>query len=403
MIKCCTGNSRMVKRNQLTVKFAVVLYCMQLFCFKGSIQAQPKDSIVVQLNKNTMLQGDTLGIEMTLQDYAKVAKTATIQLWIENIKTGRRWKFRYPLINGYVNARLRVDSSMQDGLYAFNFLLQKTFFTLTGKAVNVTKEDMFLNYVMISKNKQTIVDIATLNDDSTFSIRNLLFKDSAFIIFAKPRQKKKNDLLVNIKTILDSAFVPAAAVTKFISIGKAINELQIKMPDTAAYIFNPDDTRYKILMPEVLVKNKSTKKLQDFANENTTGSFTGTDAIILDGLSSDEIANAPDLFTYLAIKVGGLRLETDNTTGNQSFTWRNQPVDMYINEIRLDPEIPMSINPSDIAMIKIFRPGNALGAGAGAGGAIAIYTKTGQYNKATNRNYSFYITGYTGLDADWKQ
>jgi hypothetical protein len=75
---------------------------------------------------------------------------------------------------------------------------------------------------------------------------------------------------------------------------------------------------------------------------------------------------------------------------------------MYINEIRLDPEIPVFINPSDIAMIKIFRPGTALSADGGAGGSIAIYTKTSQYSKATNRNYSFFINGYTGLEAVWK-
>jgi hypothetical protein len=393
----------MFKQVSLKMKPAKLISALLFLFFTSVASAQENDSITVQLNNTAFEKGDTISFEVNLQNYAAVAKTATIQLWIENIKTGTRRKFRYPLVNGYISAKLKIDSSVQDGMYAFNFLLQKSFFTLKGKAANTIRNEKVLNYVMISKNKQTIVDFVDLSEQQSFSIRNLLFQDSAFIIFADPKQKRKsNNLLISIETPLDSAFVPVASCTRFISVGHAQNEEQQKMTDTAGYVFKKDDTKYKLVMPEVVVKTKSKKRLEDFDRENTTGSFTGQDAIILDGISSDEIANTPDLFTYLSIKVGGLRLETDNTTGNQSFTWRGQPVDMYINEIRLDPEIPVFINPSDIAMIKIFRPGTALSADAGAGGSIAIYTKTSQYSKATNRNYSFFINGYTGLEAVWK-
>ena len=361
--------------------------------------AQNTNSIIVQLNKEVFAKGDTINIEATLPNYAAIAKTATLQLWIENVKTSRRWKFRYPLINGYINAKLKIDSSMGEGTYAFNFLLQKTFFSLTGYAANAAKKDKLLNYIMISKNKEAVVDVAALNEQKSFSIRNLLFQDSAFIIFSRPKQKN-NDLQVDIKTTLDSSFVPAASVAKFIFVGDTTAPL--KKADTSGYVFNPDDTRYKIVLQEVVIKTKSNKRLEDFENENTTGSFSSADAIVLDGLSSDEIANAPDLYTYLSIKVGGLRVETDNESGNRSFTWRKQPTEIYINEISLDAETPLWINLADIAMIKIFRPGTSLTSDAGAGGAIAIYTKTGEYKQANNRNYSFYILGYTGLETIWK-
>ena len=95
-------------------------------------------------------------------------------------------------------------------------------------------------------------------------------------------------------------------------------------------------------------------------------------------------------------------MDTDNETGNRTFIWRNQPTQIYINEIRLDAETPLWINPADVAMIKVFRPGTVLMADASAGGAIAIYTKTGEYRQSNNRNYSFYILGYTGLESIWK-
>lgn len=372
---------------------------MCLLPFFNLLSAQSNDNtLAVQLNTASFNKGDTITIDATLPGYKKIAKTATLQLWIENIKTGKRWKFRYPLINGYINAKLKIDSSLEEGMYAFNFLLQKSFFSLNGHASNTTKKDKVLNYAVISKNRQSIIDITELNPNMDFSIRNLLFQDSAFIIFSKPGQKH-NDLQVNIETPLDSSFTPVTTVTKLILIG---DTTALATMDTSSYHFIAAETQYKIILPEVILKTKSNKRLKDFDDENSTGIFSGSDAVILDGLTSDEIANAPDLYLYLTKKVGGLRVETDNETGNRSFVWRGQPTEIYINEIRLDAETPLWINPADVAMIKVYRPGTVLMADASAGGAIAIYTKTGEYKQATNRSYSFYILGYTGQEAVWR-
>jgi hypothetical protein len=365
----------------------------------ASLHAQLPDSLNVSFNKTQCLAGDTINIEIAAPVTNKSARTATIQLYIEQIKTGRRWKFRYPFINGYVNVRLVVDSTMQDGIYAFNFLLHKKFFSLNGKVLNASKKDRTINYLMISKDKDAMMDTVPLNAQYGFTVKNLLFQDSAFIIFSKPK-KKTNDLQIEIQTPLDSAFTPAASFTSFITIGNAPAQMVAK--DTAGYQFKPDDLKYKIILPEVVIKSKSSRRLQEFDEENSTGMFSGQDAIILDGLTSDEMANAPDLFVYLSIKVGGLRLQTDNQTGNRYFTWRGAETDMYLNEIRLDPDVPFWINPADIAMIKIFRPGTALAADASPGGAIAIYTKTGAYRDNNSRSYSFYIQGYTAQEAAWK-
>jgi len=391
-----------MQRNRHTIRL-VLLLVYTAFCllFSYSAAAQQDSMLLVSFNKNVFARGDSIIFEATLPGYKTIAKTATLQLWIENVKTGRRWKFRYPLINGYISAKLAVDSTLADGMYAFNFLLQKTFFSLTGHAGNVAKKDQFLNYVMISRNRQTIIDVVSLDEQKNFSIRNLLFQDSAFIIFSKPN-KKNSDLLVNIEAPLDSAFTPLTTLTKFVTIGNVEEMPSLRKTDTASYSFSPDNTRYKILMPEIVIRSRSNKRLEDFDKENTSGNFSSPDAILLDGITSDEIANAPDFFTYLTIKVGGLRLETDNNTGNRYFTWRGKETDLFLNEIKLDPETPFWINPADIAMIKVFRPGTVLTGDSNGGGAIAIYTKTGEYKVSKNRNYSFYVTGYTGMEATWK-
>lgn len=391
-----------MQRNRHNIRLVLLpVYTALCLLFAHSAAAQHDSMLLVSFNKNVFVKGDSIIFEATLPGYKTIAKTATLQLWIENVKTGRRWKFRYPLINGYISAKLAVDSTLANGVYAFNFLLQKTFFSLNGHAGNVGKKDQFLNYVMISRNRQTIIDAAPLDEQKKFSIRNLLFQDSAFIIFSRPN-KKNSDLLVHIEAPLDSAFTPLSTVTKFITIGNVEEMSSIPKTDTTSYSFSPDNTRYKILMPEIVIRSRSNKRLEDFDKENTSGNFSSPDAILLDGITSDEIANAPDFFTYLTIKVGGLRLETDNNSGNRYFTWRGKETDLFLNEIKLDPETPFWINPADIAMIKIFRPGTVLTVDSNGGGAIAIYTKTGEYKVSKNRNYSFYVTGYTGMEAAWK-
>lgn len=373
------------------------LFLLLLVFAGNTTAAQSNDSITVELNKTSFVPGDSISMEISLLNYTTVARAATIQLWIENVKTGRRWKYRYPLVNGYLAATLAIDSSLPGGVYTLNFLLQKTFFKLTGTVKNRNKKDKEINYVMISKNKQMMAGAVPITETDQFTVKNLLFQDSAFIIFSRLKQKK-NELLIDIETALDSAFVPSAINTQLISIG---NEAMLQ-PLPTGYTFTADNTVYKIILPEVIIKSRSSKRLEDFQNENVSGAFTADDAVILDGLGSDEMANAPDFYTYLTTKVGGLRIVIDNESGNRSLVWRNQPVEMFINEIRLEPDLPFLINPSDIALIKVFRPGTQVASNTSAGGAIAVYTKTGEYNKASNRSYSFYITGYTGLEARWQ-
>ena len=49
--------------------------------------------------------------------------------------------------------------------------------------------------------------------------------------------------------------------------------------------------------------------------------------------------------------------------------------------MQVDPSQLQSTPVSDIAMVKVFRPGSGVGFGGGAGGTIAVYTKKGSERK----------------------
>ncbi len=142
--------------------------------------------------------------------------------------------------------------------------------------------------------------------------------------------------------------------------------------------------------------------LKQFAEENVSGIFTSINATDFDGLTSDEIANSGDLFMFLQSRIAGLTIGTDATTGNQSLIWRKEPVIFYINEMEATDFAPNTINTTDIALIKVFRPGSAVGTKMTNGGVVCIYTKNGKYETSKTGKHHFYFKGYNALISDWK-
>ena len=366
----------------------------------GKVLGQKTDSLDIELNKTFFVTGDTISIEANLKDYLKVCKAGTINLWIEEIRTGRKWHYRYPLLNGYLSAQLKVGDQIAEGDYAFNFLLQKSFFSLYGSLKNAGKKDSSLRYTLFTKNMQTVIDKVGLDEDKYFYMGGLLFQDSAFIIFSKNGSRGRN-VQVDIKTPLDSAYKPSFTATKLIRIGAPSDTLKTGGITFEKYSFYRDSSLYKNMLPEVVVKSKLKKLVDEYEKENVSGLFKSFDAIVLDGLESDEIAKAGDLLSYLCSKAAGLTVERDDS-GLGVLIWRKRPTQVYVNELKTDPEEIQGINSSDIAMIKIFRPGTPVSFSSGEGGTIAIYTKVGAYKNPNKTGNTFYILGYSALDLIWK-
>ena len=387
-MKTCLLNSR---RPLLIIVFIFIA---------SSSFGQTIDSLSITIDRQSYSQGDTINMDARLFNYTNTTNASTLHLWIEEIKTGRKWHYRYPLLNGMISSSLAINNNIKDGTYALNFQLQKSFFNLSGVVKNADLKDNVINYVLITKNMQTIADAVSLGENKSFNIGRLLFQDSAFIVFSKPKHNR-NNLVINISTPLDSAFLPTETITKFITIGNSNDSGKIQPPQTSSYSFNEDGQLYKTILPEVIVKAKAKKLIDDFEKENVTGFFAGLDATVLDGLESNEIANSPNLFTYLSSKIGGLTQQMGEN-GIPQLIWRNHRTEIFVNEIKSDEDMLLDINPSDIAMIRVYQPGTQISSGSSDGGTIAIYTKTGVYSKSSNTSYSFFIKGYNALDAEWK-
>lgn len=357
------------------------------------------------MSSTSLKRGEILDFQCTIPDVNALKLTsATLNVWIDDLEKNKRWKFRYPIINGEVSASLAVSDKITDGKYAVNFLVQRGFFKFMGEVVDHNKKDSLINYMMIPRNKKaSYFDNTRVLPDGSFRLKSTLFEDSAYFIFTPLQKVKNNDLLIRIETPLDSFFTPVLASTRFITVGNTKMPVAANDPfltNTNTYTFNADDPVDKTLLPGVTVIGKIKKKVEQFDDENSRGLFKRDDAIIFDGLDSDQIGRSFTVFQFLQGKVPGLTIEKDSV-GQEVGKWRNEIVEIYVDEFRMEAGDHLFVIPTDIAMIKVFRPPAQLSSFSGGAGAIALYTKKGRYATANSR-HNFIVKGYTSLESTWE-
>ena len=375
---------------------SVIVFMLSAF----AVKANAADTLVVILDRQNFVQSDSIEMEVYTDPFRADQPAQTLHLWIDNIKTGQRWKFRYPFLRGRYKFSLKINDSIPTGTYAFNFLLQKKFLALHGKLKNADYEEKAVNYIATTKNKAPIIDGAELDNTGSFKIDNLFYTDSVYFGFSPVQKSKANKFKIAIETPIDSAFTPTATLIEFITIGSA--EILKEEAVEKGYTFSMADKKDKQLLREFVVRTKLQTKREKFENENVSGLFSSDNAKTIDFYESDELTNYPDIYGYLTANVAGLTTYNDEETGKTILYWRKEKVNIFVDEF-LDVDFsPLSLSVQDIELVKIFSPGSRLGLD-GFGGSVAIYTKR-MSNRPGNKlsNYNFYVKGYTQKNAVWK-
>ena len=95
-------------------------------------------------------------------------------------------------------------------------------------------------------------------------------------------------------------------------------------------------------------------------------------AYILDMTDPKMVTSANTVIEYLVNRIPGL-----NVSPSGSMQWRGSGPVFYLNEVRADLATLLTVPLISVAMIKAFPPIFMFATGAGAGGAIAVYTKNG--------------------------
>ncbi len=368
-----------------------------LFVLKFS-SVNAGDSIEIKLNQLSFAANDSIHFSCRIHNYAERGlAAATLNVWIQDVEKKQTWKFRYPVLNGELDASLAIGDSIRPGRYAINFILQKGLYRIQGMLKN-NHTHKTLNYMMLLKGNRKLINAVKLDPSGAFVVKNILFEDRSFIVFTPEKKVKKNDLFISISTPLDSAFTPLAVFTQMVEIKPERQETVTGI--SPVYRFDFDKTYANTTLPEVVVIAKGKKKIEQFEETYATGLFQDENAKTFDGLDSDDIANSIDVESFLEYRIPGLQVNRPDS-GSTYMVWRGQPVVVYIDEFRLERGDPISVNPSDVALIKVFNPPAPMNSGFSFGGAIAIYTKKGPFENNTSRRYKFNLKGYTGFTSAW--
>lgn len=377
-----------------TKTFSLLVFVLVAF----AVKAAASDTLVVIFDKQHFVQGDSIEMEVYTEPFRADLPAQTLHLWIDNLKTGQRWKFRYPFVKGRYKFSVKISDSIPNGKYAFNFMLQKKFLAVKGKLKNAEEEDKEMNYVATTRNRAPIIDGVELGSDGSFKIDNLFYTDSVYFTFSPAQKSKANRFKISIETPIDSVFTPEASLTEFVTIGP--DEITNAEAAEKGYVFSTDDKKHTLLQ-EIVVKTKQVSKREKFENENVSGLFASDNARTLDFYENDDLKNYPDIYSYITANVAGITSYNDEQSGKTVLYWRNQNVNIYVDEFYDANFSPISLSVQDIEMVKIYSPGSRML--DGFNGAVAIYTRR-MSSRPGNRmsNYCFYVKGYTPKNTDWK-
>jgi hypothetical protein len=389
-------------------KLICILICL-LFIKMGV--ASQLDSIPVSLNYTNVKPGDTLEFNWNGNAIGKGYAAASLHLWIDHIESGKRWKLRYPILNGSSEGALIISDSLPQGNYAFNFMAADQFIEINGKVQNVKiktaynykskKKDTIavfelpkmkgkeMRYTLLGQAKILHNDYVNVDDQGGFKIPAIVFGDSAQLLFDPGRGR--GVYWINLETPLDSAFTPFHSTTLFVGVQKKGTVQELKK-DTAAYVFEFEDPYPDaVVLDEIVLKGKS--NAEKFEDDFVSKLFKASpDARTIDALDNNELMRSNSILTFLQSRVGGLFIRSDGITTN--VTWRGAPVDFFINEFPVDVN-NLNLSPMDVALIKVHPPPSQLRS-LSNGGAIAIYTKRGVYESQKGvPQYNFMVKGYT--------
>ena len=128
------------------------------------------------------------------------------------------------------------------------------------------------------------------------------------------------------------------------------------------------------MLEGVTVRAKAKTEKDKMDEKYAGGLFAGDAARSFDLVNDPLAAGYMDIFQYLQGKVAGLQIS--NSGGTPSLSWRGGAPAVYLNEMQADVSMLASTPVSDIAYVKVFRPGESMAMGGG-NGVIAVYTRKG--------------------------
>jgi hypothetical protein len=253
-------------------------------------------------------------------------------------------------------------------------------------------KDESLNVIMSKKDSSTQMLQVPHMSGNKFGLTGLLFFDTAKVYYQFNTNRALSDqAAIMFNNGLVKGGRMARALSQTYDGWTAEDSMYLRrnkfVVQEAARIKPITDQKVKTL-ESVTVKGRAKTEEEKLDEKYTSGMFSGGDAYTFDLVNDPYAASMMDIFQYLQGKVPGLQITTAaGPGGSPSLSWRGSTPTLYLNEMQADPQMLQGTPVSDVAMVKVFRPGSGVGFGGGAGGVIAVYTRKGGDEKRNDANF----------------
>ncbi|WP_415327594.1 hypothetical protein [Chryseobacterium sp. MMS23-Vi53] len=139
------------------------------------------------------------------------------------------------------------------------------------------------------------------------------------------------------------------------------------------------------LIEEIKLKGEKKDRTKELNEKLSSPLFNSANDIIFDLVNDNNSAmGSMNILQWLQGRVAGLTIES--SMGDFVPKLRGSTINIYLDEMKVEPSMVSSISTSDIAMVKVMKGFFAGGFGGGGGGGIAIYTKRGGITGSANNS-----------------
>lgn len=351
------------------------------------------DSLPVKINFDKTSTGDSIWLTAYINSYTKTSSL----MFTASLQNGAvRDTFFLPVIDSVSEYCFVFPSTIQDNLLLHAYFYPGIF-KVSGMVKNIGKQPA-IKAIVITDNQKVFNKPISLKSDNSFLLPALVFEKQASFAFNYVDDKRWQthpDVAISVKpAIADfTKLVFSSAIIRVDEQGNKQAEKIILNKDSIKIVIKADD-KYKVLKDVEIVSSKK-RNIEKFNAQYSTGFFNDGSERVIDCLDNSSILSYPNCLNYLQIQIPGLSISTEQF-GDMIVKWRGQTMNaFYIDEISVDIEQVLGVSTSDIAMLKVYPP-PFFGSSSGSGGAIALYTRHGEYSKSgTGTNWLFSIRGYS--------
>jgi hypothetical protein len=363
----------------MQIRSKIISFFTFLLLYSYSSTGQDS-TLQVQLNKSFFRPGDTIFIKASQQ--SKVHSTLFLMAEHEN---GFVWEMRWPMLKGISEPRVIIPDSMPPGQYRLFFSVLQNLFTVFGKVKTPDKIEE-LSATLLTAAGDVYENEIPVNDSGIFTYRNVLFEDSATLVFTHADKRNNDNLDIEISTVLDSVSYPLRNKITDIYIGQHAPE-----PGMKKFIsINSNPEAKAQVLETVTVYTRPRNRGELFNKKYSSGLFKDMNERVFSFLDDPMLSNSISVFQTLRSRVAGLNIIYGI---NPVAIWRGQPVIFYLDEMRVPASVIDGVPAADVAIIKVYPP-PFFGNTGGNGGAVAVYTKRGGLSDDNYKN-AFRVKGYT--------